>query len=162
MTIPSLEEFFGQIRALAAQGNLVIVRVDGRYLALPALANESVNPQMIASIEQTIPSTVKRSVAVIADAAWAEQTSPSIQAASQAIPFFGMLMGFTFIRHTVWVFNGAADLLSSGCRSADLLVVDSASLEKLTSNWRNVAQPVMRNPKIAVHDRSTLKLRNLT
>jgi NADH:ubiquinone oxidoreductase subunit B-like Fe-S oxidoreductase len=73
-----------------------------------------------------------------------------------------MLMGFTFIRHSVWVFNGAAHLLSHGCRSADLLIVDSAFLEKLASNWRNVAEQAMRNPQIVVHDRSTYKLRNLS
>jgi len=162
MTTPNLEEFFGHVRALAAQGSLAIVRSDGRYLALPALAKDSVNPQMIASVERTIPSIVKRKVAVIADTAWADEASPSIQAANQAIPFFGMLMGLTFIRHSVWVFNGAANLLSFGCRSADLLIVDSESLQKLESNWRDVVLPAMQNPRIFIHDRSTYKLRNLT
>ena len=82
---------------------------------------------------------------MIADTAWAEESSPSIQA-TQAIPFFGMLMGFTLIGHSVWVFNGAANVLSSGCQSADLLIVDSASLANLASKWQSIAQPAMRNP----------------
>ena len=54
------------------------------------------------------------------------------------------------------------EVSSYGCRSADLLIVDSAFLEKLASNWRNVAQQAMRNPQIVIHDRSTYKLRNLS
>ena len=158
----NLEEKFEQVRARAALGNLVVFRADHEYLILPALAKDSVSPEMIASVEQTIPSTVKRNVAVIADTKWADQASPNIELANQAIPFFGMLMGFTFIGHSVWVFNGSANLLSSGCRSADLLIVDSASLAQLERTWRSVAQSTMRNPQIVVHDRATYKLRNLT
>jgi hypothetical protein len=157
-----LEEAFEQVRARAALGNLVIFRADHEYLILPALAKDSVSPQMIASVEQTIPSTVKRNVAVIADTRWAEQASPNIQLANQAIPFFGMLMGFTFIGHSVWVFDGSSDLLSSGCRSADLLIVDSAFLAQLRADWQSAAQLTMRNPQIVVHDRATYKLRNLS
>jgi hypothetical protein len=160
--VSNLEEEFERVRAKAALGSLVVFRAGHEYLILPALAKDSVSPQMIASVEQTIPSTVKCNVAVIADTKWAEQASPSIQLANQAIPFFGMLMGFTFIGHSVWVFNGSANLLSSGCRSADLLIVDSASLAQLVGNWRNVAQSAMRNPQVVVHDRATYKLRNLS
>lgn len=162
MAAANVEKCFEQARAQAAKGNLVIVRADGRNLLLPALTKDSVNPQMIASVERIIPSTTKRNVAVIADTAWAEQASPSIQAANQAIPFFGMLMGFTLIGHSVWVFNGAANVLSSGCQGADLLIVDSASLANLASKWQSIAQPAMRNPQIVVHDRATYKLRSLS
>jgi hypothetical protein len=162
MAAANVEKCFEQARAQAAKGNLVIVRADGRHLLLPALTKDSVNPQMIASVERIIPSTTKRNVAVIADTAWAEQASPSIQAANQAIPFFGMLMGFTLIGHSVWVFNGAANVLSSGCQGADLLIVDSASLANLASKWQRIAQPAMRNPQIVVHDRATYKLRSLS
>jgi hypothetical protein len=158
----NLEDRFEQVRARAALGNLVIFRADHEYLILPALAKDSVSLQMISSVEQTIPSTIKRNVAVIADTTWAEQDSPDIHAANQAIPFFGMLMGFTFIGHSVWVFNGAANLLGSGCRIADILIIDSASLPKLASSWRHAAQSAMRNPQIVVHDRATYKLRNLS
>jgi hypothetical protein len=157
-----LEEEFEQVRVRAALGNLVIFRADHEYLILPALAKDSVSLQMIESVEQTIPSTVKRNVAVIADTKWAEQASPNIQLAHQAIPFFGILMGFTFIGHSVWVFNGSANLLSFGCQSADLLIVDSASLAQLGENWRSTAQSTMRNPQIVVHDRTTYKLRDLS
>jgi hypothetical protein len=158
----SLDEEFERVRARAALGNLVIFRADHGCLVLPALAKDSVSPQMIASVEQTIPSTVKRNVAVIADTKWAEQDSPNIQLANQAIPFFGMLMGFTFIGHSVWVFNGSTKLLSSGCKGADLLIVDSALLEQLGGNWRSAARSAMRNPQIVAHDRATFTLRNLS
>lgn len=158
----NLEEEFEQVRARAALGNLVIFRAGHGHLILPALAKDSVSPQMIASVEQTIPSTVKRNVAVIADTKWAEQVSPNIQLANQAIPFFGMLMGFTFIGHSVWIFNGSANLLSSGCRNADLLIIDSASLAKLGGDWRSAALSAMRNRQIVVHERATYKLRNLS
>jgi hypothetical protein len=157
----NLDEEFERVRARAALGNLVIFRADHGCLVFPALAKDSVSPQMIASVEQTIPSTFKRNVAVIADTKWAGQASPNIQLANQAISFFGMLVGFTFIGHSVWVFNGSANLLSSGCRNADLLIVDSASLVQLGRNWRSAAQSAMRNPHIVIHDRATFKLRNL-
>jgi hypothetical protein len=73
-----------------------------------------------------------------------------------------MLMGFTFIGHSVWVFDGSANLLSSGCRSADLLIIDSVSFTQLGGNWQSTAQSTMRNPQIVVHDRATYKLRDLS
>ena len=161
-TTSNLEELFERVRTRAALGNLVIFRANHEYLVLPALAKDSVSPQMIASVEQTIPSTIKRNVAVIADTKWAEQESPNIRLANQAIPFFGMLMGFTFIGHSVWVFDGSANLLSSGCRSADLLIIDSVSFTQLGGNWQSTAQSTMRNPQIVVHDRATYKPRNLS
>ena len=37
-----------------------------------------------------------------------------------------MLMGFACIGHSVWIFDGSADVFESGCREADVLIVDSA------------------------------------
>lgn len=159
MGTADVESSFDQVRTRAEQGNLVIVLANGQYLLLPALAKGSVNPQIIASVEQIVPSSSKRNVAVIADTKWASQAPPSIQAANEAIPFFGMLMGFTHIGHSVWVFNGAGTLLSAGCRNADLLIVDSASIAELPSNWQVEAQGSMRSPQIVVHDRATYQLR---
>ena len=158
METADTEGSFEQARTHAARGNLVIVRGDGQCLVLPALAKDSVNPNMIDSVEQIIPSTSKRNVAVIADTTWASAT-PSIQAANGAIPFFGMLMGFSCIGHSVWVFSGAGSLLGAGCRGADLLIVDSASVANLPRNWQVEAQGSMRSPQIVVHDRATYQLR---
>jgi hypothetical protein len=38
-----------------------------------------------------------RNVAVIGDTAWAMAPAPDIRAANRAIPFFGLLMGFSTI-----------------------------------------------------------------
>ena len=158
MTSVILEDWFIQAREHAAQGNLVVVREDGRSLLLPAMRTTSVKPEMVAAIEQIIPSTTKRRVAVIAETSWASNSQPNLQAANQAIPFWGLLMGFASIGHAVWVFHGSADLLSAGCNGADVLIVDSAFLVALPSDWQLEAARVMRNPQILVHDRSTYKL----
>jgi hypothetical protein len=158
MTSESIEHQFKQARAQAAQGNLVVVREDGKQLLLPLIRPTAVRPEMVAAIEQIIPSTTKRNVAVIGDVSWASSDEPSLQAASRAIPFWGMLMGFASIGHAVWVFHGSVDLLCVGCKDADALIVDSAALGPLPSDWQAKAAKVMRNPQILVHDRASYKL----
>jgi hypothetical protein len=153
------QDSFETVRAKAGQGQLVIVRPDGLYLLLPALRKENVKPDMLSGVERMLPSTTKRNVAVIGDTTWAAGESPSLEKANQAIPFFGMLMGFACIGHSVWIFDGSADVFESGCREADVLIVDSARLAALSSDWQPNAVKVMRNPQILVHDRTTYQLR---
>lgn len=81
-----------------------------------------------------------------------------IQAANQAIPFFGMLMGINCIGHSVWVFDGSANTFSAGCRDADVLIVDSASVSALSGDWQVQARATMRNPQILIHDRAIYRL----
>jgi hypothetical protein len=147
------------VRTKAAQGQLVVVRSDGRYLLLPALRTGAVKAEMVAAVERMIPSTSKRNVAAIADTTWANAETPTLQAASHAVPFFGLLMGFTSIGHSVWLFDGAPNMFESGCRQADVLIVDSARVSVLPSVWQCDAETVMRNPQILVHDRNTNQLR---
>jgi hypothetical protein len=158
MTSVIIEDWFKQAREKAAQGNLVVLREDGKCLLLPAMRPTAVKPEMKAAVEQIIPSTTKRNVAVVGETSWASSIQPSLQAANQAIPFWGLLMGFASIGHAVWVFDGSPDLLRVGCNSADVLIVDSASLAALPSDWQVEAATVMRNPQILVHDRATYKL----
>ncbi len=153
------QDNFEQVRAKAAQGQLVIVRADGQFLLLPALRKDNVRAEMVAGVERMLPSTTKRNVAVIGDTTWATGAVPSLQTANQAIPFFGMLMGFACIGHSLWIFDGSADVLESGCSEADVLIVDSARLAALPSDWQRSAVKVMRNPQILVHDRATYQLR---
>jgi hypothetical protein len=68
-------------------------------------------------------------------------------------------MGFTSIGHSVWIFDGTASVFESGCREADVLIVDSARLTVLPADWQGSAAKVMRNPQILVHDRSNYQLR---
>jgi hypothetical protein len=101
-----IEDWFKQAREHAAQGSLVVVREDGRSLLLPAMRTTSVKPEMAAVIEQIIPSTTKRRVAVIGETSWASNGQPNLQAANQAIPFWGLLMGFASIGHAVCEIRG--------------------------------------------------------
>jgi hypothetical protein len=137
----------------AAHGQLVILRPDGRWLLLPALQKDAVGPDRVAAVERMMPSETKRNVAVIGEVIWAAGDIPTLQAANQAIPFFGLLMGLATIGHSVWIFNGGADVLEAGCREADVLIVDSACLTTLSPDWQGTAARVMRNPEILVHDR---------
>lgn len=153
------QDTFEPVRAKAAQGQLVIVRPDGQFLLLPALRKENVKAEMVAGVERMLPSSNKRNIAVIGDTTWAANATPSLQSANQAIPFFGMLMGFACIGHSVWIFDGSADVFESGCRDADVLIVDSARVATLASDWQPNAAKVMRNPQILLHDRATYQLR---
>jgi hypothetical protein len=153
------EDKFEPVRTKAAQGQLVVVRSDGKYLLLPALRTGALKAEMVAAVERMIPSTTKRNVAVIADTSWANAETPTLQTANHAVPFFGLLMGFTSTGHSVWLFDGADNMFESGCRQADVLIVDSACLSALPSGWQCDASTVMRNPEILVHDRTTYQLR---
>jgi hypothetical protein len=152
------EDKFKAVRA-AAQGQLVIVRPDGRWLLLPALKKEAVGPDRVAHAERMMPSQTRRNVAVIGDVLWAAGDIRTLQAANHAIPFFGLLMGLACIGHSVWIFDGGADVLEAGCREADVLIVDSACLTTLSPDWQGRAARVMRNPEILIHDRACYKLR---
>jgi hypothetical protein len=73
--------------------------------------------------------------------------------------FSACFIGFASIGHSVWIFDGSADVFESGCREADVLIVDSARLAALSSDWQHKAAKVMRNPQILLHDRATYQLR---
>lgn len=150
-----LRERFKRVRAKAAQGQLVIVRPDGKYLLIPALRRETAKATAVAAVERIIPSTTKRNVAVIGDTAWSIGDAPDLRRANEAIPFFGLLIGFASIGHSVWIFDGAEDSLECGCREADVLIVDSAMLARLCSGWQDTAARAMRNTQILVHDRTS-------
>jgi len=69
LELPDLEKVFRPLREKAAQGQLVILRPDGRVLQLPALPKESTPPQAITSVERLLPSSVKRNVVAVCDLA---------------------------------------------------------------------------------------------
>lgn len=114
---------------------------------------------MVATVERMLPSTTTQNIAVIGDTTWAAGDGPSLQTANHAIPFFGLLMGLTSIGHSVWIFDGTACAFASGCREADVLIVDSARLASLPPGWQDNAAKVMRKPQILVHDRASYQLR---
>jgi hypothetical protein len=160
--IAGVNKIFDALRQRAAQGQLAILRPDGRAMMLPALSREAAPADAVATVERLLPSTVKRNVAVIADTSWTMSQKPAITDAARAIPFFGMLMGLAAIGHALWIFDGAnAALIASGCAEADLLIVDGARAEALPSNWKDLAASAMRSRQIFLHDHTTSHLRRV-
>jgi hypothetical protein len=158
MTAESIESRFEWVRMKAVRRLLVVVPRVGDCLLLPALDAASVKPEMAAAVESVIPSETPRSVAVIGNTTLPPNVPPSIQAFNQAIPFFGMLMGFTYIGHAVWVFDGPGTQFTAGCRDADVVMVDSALIPTLSDNWPADARNVMRGRQVLIHDRATYRL----
>ena len=146
---------------------VLLVQPDGSFLVLPCPAVGSMAAENIAQIESIVPSTIKRNISAIAHTEIVSgQKKPVavagpevVRAAGQAIPFLGLLIGMAYVGHTVRVFNGRTPALASGCKDADVLIVDSALEAKLGGNWKAVASAAMRQANIFVHDRTTYKLR---
>ena len=72
--------------------------------------------------------------------------------ALQTIPFFGYLLGFAAIGHSVWVFEGHYSAIQAGCRDADILLIDGGIMPYLEENieWRASALDVMRGKDIKI------------
>jgi len=159
--IPILENLFRQVRMQAASsGGVSLVRPDRSHFALPGLPPGSLSPQMVAAVKATVPSDRPRNIAVIAppgSLAGPAGVEPSVPQIGRRIPFFGLLMGLAYTAHAVWVFE-AAQSIATGCRMADLLIVDSDALAALSRNWQAEAAVAMRNANILVWDRSRERL----
>jgi hypothetical protein len=108
----------------------------------------------VASIESILPSTASKKIAVIA---YTELSVVRTNLAG-AIPFFGMLLGFAYIGHSVWVFEGHSSALAAGCKDANVVVVDGGMLPFLQPDWKEVVTGAMKFPSIYVHDRATFRL----
>src|SRR5438128_6920797 len=124
-----------------AHGRHVIIVTPGRMLKFqPCPPPGSMADASVQNVERTMPSTVKRNVAAIA---YTELEALQKDAA-RAIPFLGFFLGFAYIGHAVWVFEGHPSALAAGCREADVLLVDSATLPHLQTDWAAVASRAMR------------------
>jgi len=154
-----METVFAPIRAKAARGNVVILRPNGQYLVFPVLKREQATAEAIAAVERILPSSSPRKIAVVAETNWT-MNAPTIKAASEAIPFFGLLMGLATIGHAVWIVGPSTDL-AGACREADVLIVDSGSAATLPEGWPNRARQVMSGRQILEHDRATYRLREM-
>jgi len=165
--LPDMDAVFDKARQAArgegeqppgAQGRHVIIVTPGRMLKFqPCPPPGSMADVNVQSVERMIPSTVTRSVAAIAYT----ELEALQKDAGRAIPFHGFLLGFAYIGHTVWVFEGHPSALAAGCREADVLLVDSAMLPHLQTDWAAVAVKAMRHPEIYLHDRATYSLKKL-
>ena len=157
---PNVEEIFEKARQDSKAGKEVAVLRPDRVRLMIATPPRSMVPEAaIKGVESIVPSSSQRNIVVIADTTFAAgKQMPGLAEANQAIPFFGLLMGFACIGHAVWIFEGSAGALAAGCRDADLLVVDSGILPRLMKGWEGLAPVTMRNANIVVHDRTTHKL----
>ncbi len=132
----------------------VVVTPGRMVMYKPCPQPGSISAEQIATIEKLLPSVVKRNIAVIANT----ELPAVMKEISKAIPFVGMLMGFAYIGHAVWIFEGHPTALQAGCREADVLIVDGAMAPFLSKDWIQVAQGAMWGKEIYLHDRSTFKL----
>jgi hypothetical protein len=154
---PTVSDEFAPMRAAAAAGKLVVVRPDGGYLGLRA-STDGVPPERVEGARRMLPPP--QNLAVIAATDWTMASAPSLQAANEAIPFFGLLMGLSSVGNAVWIFDGAPALLAAGCRDANVLIVDSERLPRLPRDWEETALWAMRGAKqVLVHDRERYQLR---
>ena len=165
--LPNIEEFFEKARKAAAgegeqapelPGRRVIVVTPGRMLMFQPCPPPGSMPQsQVAAIEKMISPKVKRNVAAIAYT----DLSAVRTDLSEAIPFFGFLIGFASIGHAVWAFEGHSSALAAGCRNADVLIVDGSMVPHLRNDWVAVASSTMRKSEIYTHDRTTYSLRRV-
>jgi hypothetical protein len=159
-----IEEVFAGVRRTAAGkgagDGLVIVKPDRTHLVMPRLGESESLKSMADSMNRLVPAGTQRNIAAIGFTVFEGPAggAPGLVEVSQAIPFLGMLVGFSYIGHAVWVFEGHASSLAAGCRDADVLLVDSAMRPLLAPGWDAQAAAVMRNGNILVNNRPSFTL----
>jgi hypothetical protein len=161
---PTLAALFDKARSTATEGapapggvarRCIVLVTPGRLLMLhPCPPPGSMPEEQTAGIQKMLPPEPQKKVVAIS---YTELTA--LQAnISKAIPFVGMLLGFAYIGHAVWVFEGHASALAPGCRNADVMLVDGGMVPYLQPDWQAVAGSAMRRPEIYIHDRATFRL----
>jgi hypothetical protein len=159
-----IEDIFARVRATAAGtapgDGLVIVKPDRTHLVMPRLAEAMALKDMAENLRKLVPPAPQRNIAAIGYTVFGgtEDAPPGLVELNQAIPFLGMLVGFSYIGHAVWVFEGHPTALTAGCREADILIVDSAMRPLLEPAWDARAAAVMRNVNVLVHNRANFSL----
>lgn len=143
---PDLKVIFQEARELADQETLladgtlqrrVVIVSPGRLILL----KDSYPPDTLPSenrivLEDLLPSEKTLKIAVIAYT-YLEALRTDIR---KAIPFFDYLLGFTYLGHAVWIFEGHSSALADGCRDADYVLVDQRMLPYLDEDWRQIIQ----------------------
>jgi hypothetical protein len=157
-----MDEYFATVRRTAAgkgEGEgLVIVKPDRSLMVLPRMTESQELKGMAEQMAQMVPPNKQRNIAAIAQTIFEKGPAAGIAEVGKAIPFFGILVGLSYIGHAVWVFDGGGDTLIAGCRDADMVIVDSAVRASLPAGWDAKAAAVMRNANILVHNRANYSL----
>ena len=156
---PAMELAFAKARKeSASERAIAIVRSDLHVLFYPAPPMGSVPEAAVKSVSAMVPPGVRRNIAVIADTSFArEGQKMDLAEIGRVLPFFGILIGFSYIGHAVWIFDADGPMVAAGCREADVLVVDSGVAGRLGKDWGLAAAGAMRNGNILVMDRATQK-----
>lgn len=143
--------------SVKGQHAIAIVTPERRVIYEPCPWPGSLQAEQVGPIKKLMPPAPPLNISAV--------SYTSVEAFMQdttklkCIPFFGFLLGFGYIGHSVVVFEGHPSAFESGVRNSDVLLVDSGMLPFIQNDWVEVALRVMRpGAKILVHDRETLTL----
>ncbi|MCZ2151902.1 MAG: hypothetical protein LC126_29515 [Bryobacterales bacterium] len=145
---------------------IVLVKPDQSFLLFPCTPVSSMKPEQIAQAERITPGGIKRNIAVIAPTELIVEAADSARkplvarflAAGRTIPFFGLLLNLASIGNPMWIFDGRAEALESGCRDADLLVIDGLLADDIQMRTLDAAAKGMRSENVVIYDRNVKRL----
>ncbi|MCC6392542.1 MAG: hypothetical protein IT167_18220, partial [Bryobacterales bacterium] len=69
-----------------------------------------------------------------------------------------LLLNLASIGNPMWIFDGRAEALESGCRDADLLVIDGLLADDIRMRTLDAAAKGMRSENIVIYDRKVKRL----
>ena len=143
---PGLEEIFTQAKDLAQKETIladkshlrhVVIISPGRLLLIKDTYPEDTLPsESRLALEKLLPSENTLKIAVIA---FTEMDALRTDI-RKAIPFFDYLLGFAYLGHAVWIFDGHTSVLEMGCRDADFVLVDQRMVEFLDPDWEEIVK----------------------
>ena len=143
---PGLDEIFDQAKSLAEKETVltdgahlrrVVIVSPGRLL----LIKDSYPPDTLPlesriALEELLPADRSLKIAVIAFTEM-EVLRTDIR---RGIPFFDYLLGFAYLGHAVWIFEGHNSVLEMGCHGADYVLVDKRMLPFLEQDWEQIVK----------------------
>jgi hypothetical protein len=139
----------GEVRADADAERSVALITPGRLImAIPYPPASTVSAEMLADTRRRVPADPKLFIVAIADTDVVNAGALDVRSVGEKIPFLGFLLGMAFDGHTVVVFEGHPSGLLTGCKGADLLLVDGAMDSLMKAGWEQQVAKVMRTPKI--------------
>jgi hypothetical protein len=145
--------------------NVVIVTPGRILLSFPMLVLDPGHAQAdpLKQAKSILHSEQPLSIAVIAytklEVMMDHEGNLSVKETNRSIPFLGHMMAFAYAGHVVVVFEGHPSAFEAGVRNTDVLIVDSAMLPFLQTDWAKVAFRAMSDgARIFVHDRKSYTL----